>query len=175
MLVRYDPFREMERLTQQFLGPWRGTAERPAVMPMDAYRLEDSVVVELDLPGIDPASIDLTVEKDMLTVKAERPAATGGERREWFASERAKGTFCRQLFLGQNLNTENIEARYQDGVLTVRIPLGERPRPKRIEVTTGGQQDGGVDVVDVPGDGDQEAPGGAAGPSTAERANTPEQ
>ena len=116
MLMRTDPFRELDRLTQQVLG----TTTRPAVMPMDAWREGEQFVVEFDLPGVDPESIDLDVERNVLTVKAERPAREGSE--EMVAAERPRGVFSRQLFLGDTLDTERIEASYSAGVLTLRVP-----------------------------------------------------
>src|SRR5947209_5042377 len=112
MLMRTDPFRELDRLTQQVLG----TAARPAAMPMDAYRLGDSFYIELDLPGIKPDSIDLTVEQNVLTVRAERdPLEADG--RELIVQERPAGTFTRQVFLGETLDADNMSADYTAGVL----------------------------------------------------------
>lgn len=130
MLMRFDPFREFDRLTEQL---WGG---RQAIMPMDAYRHGDEFVVHFDLPGVDPSSIDLTVEKNVLTVTAER-----SWRREdgvqVLASERPQGRFRRQLFLGEGLDAEHIEAGYDAGVLTVRLPVAEHAKPRKVEVTAG--------------------------------------
>ena len=132
MLMRTDPFRELDRLTQQVLG----TTARPAAMPMDAYRDGDTFVVELDLPGVDPESIDLDVERNVLTVKAERrPSA--GENTEVLISERPAGSFSRQLFLGETLDTERIDAAYEAGVLRLRIPVAEQAKPRKIAITGG--------------------------------------
>jgi HSP20 family protein len=135
MLVRTDPFREIDRLTQQALGI-NGTLTRPTVMPMDAWRDDDTFVVEFDLPGVAVDSIDLDVERNVVTVRAERPApGSGGPETEWLAAERPRGVFSRQLVLGDNLDTEHIEAGYDAGVLTLRIPVAEQAKPRKILVT----------------------------------------
>ncbi|MGB9046287.1 MAG: Hsp20/alpha crystallin family protein, partial [Pseudonocardiaceae bacterium] len=110
MLMRTDPFRELDRLTQQLFGT-NGTTSRPAVMPMDAYRADEQFVVQFDLPGVDPASIDLDVERNVLTVKAER-TPTYGDDVELQVAERPRGVFSRQLFLGDTLDADRIEAHY---------------------------------------------------------------
>jgi HSP20 family protein len=132
MLMRTDPFRELDRLTQQVLG----TTARPAAMPMDAYRDKETFVVELDLPGVDPESIDLGVERNVLTVHAER-RPTNGEDVELLVSERPRGAFSRQLFLGDALDTERIEAAYDAGVLILRIPVAEQAKPRKIAISGG--------------------------------------
>jgi HSP20 family protein len=130
MLVRTDPFRDLDRLTQQFFG----TSARPAVMPMDAWREGDWFVVEFDLPGVDPSSVDLDVERNVLTVRAERPMRE--THWEVLASERPRGVFSRQLILGDNLDTEHVEANYAGGVLTLRIPVAEKAKPRKIAIST---------------------------------------
>ena len=135
MLMRTDPFRELDRLTQQLFGA-NGTTTRPAVMPMDAYRAGEQFVVHFDLPGVDPASIDLDVEHNVLTVKAER-TPTYGEDAELQVAERPRGVFSRQLFLGDTLDAERIEADYDAGVLTLRIPIAEKAKPRKIQITRG--------------------------------------
>jgi len=132
MLMRTDPFREFDRLAQQLLGA--GTTSRPAVMPMDAWREGDTFVVEFDLPGVRPETLDIDVERNVLTVKAERPARNGDW--EMLAAERPTGLFSRQLVLGENLDLERIEADYDTGVLRLRIPVAEQAKPRKIEVTT---------------------------------------
>jgi|SRR5581483_1900538 len=133
MLMRTDPFRELDRFAQQALG----TRMRPAVMPLDAYRQDDHFVVHFDLPGVDPSSIEMTVEKNVLTVSAERQwQAT--DNQQVLASERPQGTFSRQLFLGEGLDTDEVEARYDNGVLTVTIPVAEQAKPRKVQITTGG-------------------------------------
>jgi HSP20 family protein len=133
MLMRTDPFRELDRLTQQLFGT-NGTTSRPAVMPMDAYRQEEQFIVQFDLPGVDPSSIDLDVERNVLTVKAER-APTYGAEVELQVAERPRGVFSRQLFLGDTLDTDHIEAHYDAGVLTLRLPIAEKAKPRKIEIT----------------------------------------
>jgi len=130
MLMRTDPFRDLDRLTQQL---W-GTATRPTVMAMDAWRDGDEFVVEFDLPGVAPDSVDLDVERNVLTVKAERPALNGDH--ELIAAERPRGVFSRQLILGDNLDTEHVGASYSSGVLTVRIPVAEQAKPRKIMIST---------------------------------------
>ncbi|MGN6131134.1 MAG: Hsp20/alpha crystallin family protein [Nocardioidaceae bacterium] len=130
MLMRTDPFREFDRLAQQLIGS--GTTTRPAVMPMDAWREGDTFVIEFDLPGIAPDTLDVDVERNVLTVRAERPPRNGDW--EMLASERPTGLFSRQLVLGDNLDLEKVEAAYRDGVLRLRVPVAEKAKPRRIEV-----------------------------------------
>ena len=130
MLMRTDPFRDLDRFTQQVLG----TAARPAVMPIDAWRDGDEFIVELDLPGVKADSLDLDVERNVLTVRAERPGLD--QNREMLAAERPRGIFSRQLFLGDNLDTEKIDANYHDGVLRLTIPIAEKAKPRRIQITS---------------------------------------
>lgn len=129
MLMRTDPFRDLDRLAQQVLG----TPARPAAMPIDAYRHGDEFVVEFDLPGVDTGSIDLVVEKNVLTVHAQRQR-NGIEGVELLVGERPQGTFSRQLFLGEGLDTERIDASYADGVLTLRLPVAEKAKPRRVPI-----------------------------------------
>jgi HSP20 family protein len=131
MLMRTDPFRELDRLTQQMLG----TAARPVAMPMDAYRREDTFYVEFDLPGVQADSIDLTVEQNVLTVRAER-SGLDFDGIEPIVTERPAGTFTRQVFLGETLDTERLAADYRAGVLTLTIPVREAAKPRRVEVTS---------------------------------------
>ncbi len=135
MLMRTDPFRELDRLTQQVLGT-NGTLARPSVMPMDAWREGDMFHVEFDLPGVDAGSIDLDVERNVVTVRAERPARA--DDAELIAAERARGLFSRQLILGDNLDTEHIAASYDSGVLTLKIPVAEQAKPRKIAVSSKG-------------------------------------
>jgi HSP20 family protein len=133
MLLRStDPFRDFDRITQQLLG----STNRPAVMPMDAWREGDSFVIELDVPGVNPETIDIDVERNVLTVRAERVARNGDW--ELLASERAKGAFSRQLVLGDNLDLERIEAGYDAGVLRLVVPVAEKAKPRKIEVSGAG-------------------------------------
>ena len=135
MLMRTDPFRELDRLTQQVFGNQPGTWTRPTSMPMDAYRSGDHFVVSFDLPGVDPDAIELDVERNVLTVKAERRPVATGEHVEMQVAERPLGVFSRQLFLGDTLDTDHIDASYDAGVLTLRIPVAERAKPRRITIS----------------------------------------
>jgi HSP20 family protein len=135
MLMRTDPFRELDRLTQQALGT-SGTLARPSAMPMDAWRDGDTFHVEFDLPGVNPDSIDLDVERNVVTVKAERPQRASDA--ELIAAERPRGVFSRQLILGENLDTEHIEASYDTGVLTLKIPVAEKAKPRKISISNRG-------------------------------------
>jgi HSP20 family protein len=134
MLMRTDPFRDFDRLTQQVFG----TVARPAVMPLDAWRDGDKFVAEFDLPGVKADSIDLDVEQNVLTVHAERPALDVD--REMISAERPRGMFSRQLFLGETLDTDGIEASYDDGVLHLTIPIAEKAKPRKIEITSSGEK-----------------------------------
>jgi HSP20 family protein len=145
MLMRTDPFRELDRLTQQVLGT-NGTTARPAAMPMDAWRDGQEFVVEFDLPGVDADSIDLDVERNVLTVKAERPTRNGNGDVELIAAERPRGMFSRQLFLGETLDTEHIAASYDAGVLTLRIPVAERAKPRKITISSNGKHQQAIDA-----------------------------
>ncbi|MDI5965383.1 Hsp20/alpha crystallin family protein [Streptomyces sp. SL13] len=138
MLMRTDPFRELDRVAQQLTGA-TGTWSRPATMPMDAYRDGGEYVIALDLPGVDPAAIEIDVERDMLTIKAERRPAAQSDTLRMELSERPLGVFSRRLVLADTLDTERIRADYDAGVLTVRIPITERAEPRRIAVGTHGE------------------------------------
>jgi HSP20 family protein len=135
MLMRTDPFRELDRLAQQVLSNTPGTWSRPTAMPMDAYRVGDEFVVAFDLPGVAPDAIELDVERNVLTVKAERRPVSTGEQVEMQVAERPLGVFSRQLFLGDTLDTEHIDATYDAGVLTLRIPVAERAKPRKISIS----------------------------------------
>lgn len=130
MLMMFDHFREMENRLNQLWG-------REPVVPMDAYRDDDGYVVQLDLPGVDPGSIDLTVEKNVLTVRAERWGAQA-EGRQWLVNERPQGAFTRQLFLGEGVDPDRISASYDQGVLTVTVPVADTAKPRRVEISAGG-------------------------------------
>jgi len=132
MLMRTDPFRDFDRLTQQLLG----TSARPSAMLMDAWREGDHVVVEFDLPGVSADSVDLDVERNVLTVTAQRPALNEGQ--EFLAAERPRGVFSRQLVLGDNLDLDRIQAGYRDGVLKLVIPVAERAKPRKITISHNG-------------------------------------
>ena len=130
MLMRTDPFRDLDRLTQQLFG----TAARPASMAMDAYRKGDSFIVQFDLPGTDLDSIDLTVEQNVLTVHAQRQGLDDDV--EMIVAERPVGTFTRQVFLGETLDPDNIAAEYAAGVLTLRIPVREQAKPRKVNISS---------------------------------------
>ncbi len=130
MLMRTDPFRDFDRLAQQVFG----TVARPAVMPLDAWRDGDKFVAEFDLPGVKADSIDLDVEQNVLTVHAERAALD--PEREMVSAERPRGVFSRQLFLGETLDTDGIEASYEDGVLRLTIPVAEKAKPRKIAISS---------------------------------------
>ncbi|MFF9011213.1 Hsp20/alpha crystallin family protein [Streptomyces goshikiensis] len=140
MLMRTDPFREMDRIVQQLSGT-SGTWSKPSVMPMDAYREGEEYVIAFDLPGVTPDAIDIDVERNMLTVKAERRPADRNETVQMELSERPLGVFSRQVMLADTLDTERIEADYDAGVLTLRIPIAERAKPRKISIgRTGGRK-----------------------------------
>ena len=130
MFVRTDPFRDLDRLTQHILG----TTARPAVMPMDAWREGDNFYLEFDLPGINPDSIDLDLERNALTVRAERPVTEING--QYLASERPRGVFSRQVILGDSLDTEKMSAHYEAGVLRLVVPIAEKAKPRKIGIST---------------------------------------
>lgn len=135
VLMRFDPFREIDRVFEQTWGQ-----ARQASMPMDAYRHGDRFVIHFDLPGVDPASIDLNLEQNVLTVSAERHWQQV-EGDQVVANERRQGTFSRQLFLGNSLDGDKIHASYEHGVLTVTIPVAERAKSRKISVETEPRQE----------------------------------
>lgn len=135
MLMRFDPFRDLDRLTQNL---WNGDVRRLNGVPMDAYRKGGQFLVHFDVPGVDPNSIELTVEKNVLTVSAERTRQWGDDVEEVVVSERPVGSFSRQLFLGETLDPDHIEASCENGVLTLRIPVAEAAKPRKVEITSSG-------------------------------------
>ncbi|WP_394216426.1 Hsp20/alpha crystallin family protein [Brachybacterium vulturis] len=134
-MTTFDPFRDLEQFTSTFFDSGR---RGPRQMPMDLYRVGDRYILAADLPGIDPGSVDIDVDGQLLTIRAERTLTTE-EDVAWIARERTGGTFLRQLTLGQGLDTEGITASYDNGVLSVTIPLSEKAKPRKIEITS--QQD----------------------------------
>lgn len=134
MLMRTDPFRDFDRLTEAMMG---GRA-RPVAMPMDAFRDVDTFVVQVDLPGVSADTIDLTVEQNVLTIHAERKAPIA-ESAERVVAELSYGTFSRQLFLGDTLDTDRLTADYDAGVLTIRIPIAEKAKPRKVEIGGGNE------------------------------------
>jgi HSP20 family protein len=141
-MLMLDPFRQLDRLAEQVLG----TVARPAAMPMDAWREGDAYVIALDLPGVDAGSIDVGVDKNVLTVRAERKDAAGKDT-EMVASERPRGVFSRQLVLGDAMETENMKAQYDAGVLTLRIPVAAQAKPRKIEIEAKGGQQPQIDAA----------------------------
>ncbi len=141
MLMRFDPLREFDRLVQQTTG-----SGRPPVMPMDAYRHDDHFQVRFDVPGVDPGSIELTVEKNVLTVSAERQWQPG-EGDQVLVAERPQGSFSRQLFLGEGLDADGIEASYDNGVLSVSVPVAEQAKPRKVEISSGGARAKAIDAT----------------------------
>ncbi|MFJ6794894.1 Hsp20/alpha crystallin family protein [Streptomyces sp. NPDC091268] len=137
MLMRTDPFREMDRIVQQLSGA-SGTWSKPAVMPMDAYREGDEYVIAFDLPGVSADAIDIDVERNMLRVKAERRPTTKSDSVQMELSERPLGVFSRQIVLADTLDTEHIAADYEAGVLTLRIPIAERAKPRKVAINADG-------------------------------------
>lgn len=141
MLIRTDPFRELDRFASQVFG----TAARPTGMPMDAWREGDRFIVEFDLPAVDPESVDLDVERNVLTVRAERRLRTENDI-ELIAAERPRGVFSRQVILGDALDTDNIEASYQAGVLRLTIPVAEKAKPRKIMIQSDAQNRQAISV-----------------------------
>jgi HSP20 family protein len=129
MLARFDPFRDFDRVFERAWGPRRHSS-----MPLDAYRHGDTYVINVDLPGFDPASIDVTAEGDVVSIRAARHWEPV-EGDAVVAAERSHGEFFREMLLGEGLDTDNIHASYDNGVLTITVPLLERAAPRRIEVT----------------------------------------
>jgi len=133
-VMRFDPFRDLDRLSEQIAGQLRGA---PRSVPIDVYRRGDQFHIHLDLPGVDPDAIELTVEQNVLTIKAERHF-NSQEGDEILVSERPQGTFTRQLMLAESLESDRLEASYDQGVLTITIPVAEHAKPRRVEITTSG-------------------------------------
>ncbi|MCX7521250.1 Hsp20/alpha crystallin family protein [Microbacterium sp. STN6] len=129
MAMNFDPFRELDRVAGALLD-----RQGPRLMPMDLYRDGDVYVLNADLPGIDPGSVDIDVDGQLLTIRAER-TLTSGDGVKWLARERQAGSFLRQLNLGQGIDTDRISASYTNGVLSVTIPVSEKAKPRKIEVT----------------------------------------
>lgn len=140
-MLRFDPFRDIDSITSAMLGASTGSDRAPRFMPMDLYKLDDHFVLSADLPGIDPGSIDIDVDRGTLTLTAHR-TVPGSDGVQWISSERFAGTYRRQVALGDGVDPDNIAASYNNGVLTVTIPMAERAKPRKIEITTAeaGQQ-----------------------------------
>ena len=134
MLMRFDPLRELDRVAQALTQ--QAGALRQSTMPMDAYRDGERFIVAFDLPGVETDAIDLTVEKNVLTVRAERTWQPA-EGQEVLVAERPQGVFSRQLFLGDSLDTEAMTASYERGVLTLTVPVAEQAKPRRVDIVAG--------------------------------------
>jgi HSP20 family protein len=154
MLMRTDPFREIDRMAQQMLG----SASRPAAMPIDAFRQGEEFIVQFDLPGVSADSIDVTVERNVLTVHAQRGRSFSEEDVELLVGERPHGAFSRQLFLGDTLDSENLKAEYTDGVLVLRIPVREQAKARKIQIASGQSPARGA-VIDTTSQSEPEAIG----------------
>jgi HSP20 family protein len=159
VVMRYDPFRDIDRLTQQLTGALRSQSTS---IPMDAYRRGDAVFVHFDLPGADPSSIEVQVEQNALTVRAER-LFEEREGDEVLARERPEGLFSRQIFLGQHLDVERIQATFDHGVLTLSIPVAETAKPRRIKIQSSAQQ-ARPKAIDVQGEKVASEPASELGP-----------
>jgi HSP20 family protein len=133
-VMRFDPFRDFDRLSEQIAGQLRG-APRP--VPIDVYRRGDHFHIHLDLPGVDPNAIELTVEQNVLTIKAERHFALQ-ENDEILVSERPQGAFTRQLMLAESLESDKLDANYDQGVVSITIPVAEHAKPRRVQVSSSG-------------------------------------
>jgi HSP20 family protein len=133
-VLRFDPFRDFDRMTEQLLGTSAGSARVPRFMPMDLYRSGDHYVLHADLPGIDPGSVDVNVENNTLTIKAQR-SERSEDGVQWISSERFTGTYQRQIALGDGIDAEAISATYANGVLTVTLPVAERAKPRKVSIS----------------------------------------
>jgi HSP20 family protein len=133
LAMYFDPFRDFHRLAAGLLD----SAQGPRFMPIDLYREGDHYILNADLPGVDPGSVDLDVDGQLLTIRAER-TARGDHNGKWLAHERPNGSFLRQLNLGDGIATENISANYSNGVLSVMIPVSERAKPRKVAITANG-------------------------------------
>lgn len=151
-MLRFDPFRDFDRATEQLLGVPSGSARAPRFMPMDLYRSGDHYVLHADLPGVDPGSVDVTAENGTLTIKAQRSERTD-EAVQWISSERFTGTYLRQLALGEGIDTDAISATYANGVLTVTLPVADRAKPRRVSIAV----DEGTTSVERTVEGSQQA------------------
>ncbi|PXX66557.1 HSP20 family protein [Nocardia tenerifensis] len=135
-MLRFDPFHDMDTLARQLLGETTGSARTPRFMPMDLFKAGDHYVLNADLPGVDPGSVDVNVDNGTLTLRAQR-STPSEEGVQWIASERFAGTFMRQISLGDNVDADKISATYNNGVLSVTIPIAERAKPRRIQIASG--------------------------------------
>ena len=139
-MLHPDPFRDIDRLAAQLLGTSAGSARVPLTMPMDLYRSGDHYVLHADLPGVDPDSVDVSIDSGVLTVTAQRSERTEHDV-QWLNSERFTGGYMRRLSLGQDVDVDHIAATYHNGVLTVTLPVAARAKPRHIEITPGAREE----------------------------------
>ena len=132
MITRTDPFRDLDRVAHQLFSI--GTPTSPSTVAMDAYRDGDMLFLHFDVPGMDPGSINLDVQRNVLTVSGERKGLAP-DHCGYLTAERPRGAFRRQVYLGDTLDTDRIEASYNDGVLTVRLPVADKAKPRRVEIS----------------------------------------
>ena len=140
-MLHPDPFRDIDRLAAQLLGTSPGSARVPLAMPMDLYRSGDHYVLHADLPGVDPDSVDVSVDGGILTVTAQRSERTDLDDVQWLSCERFTGSYMRRLSLGPDIDADHIAATYQNGVLTLTLPVAARAKPRRIEITPGAREE----------------------------------
>lgn len=145
-MLRFDPFSDFDTLTRQMFGFNEGTARAPRFMPMDLFQAGDHYVLNADLPGIDPGSVEITVDNGVLTLRAQRSLPSDDGVR-WITSERFAGTFQRQISLGEGIDADGISATYENGVLSVTLPVAERAKPRRIEINRAGDQQRSIDAA----------------------------
>ena len=138
-MLRFDPFSDLDSVARGLLSSQTGSTRSPRFMPMDLCKIDDHYVLTADLPGVDPGSVDVDVDNGTLTISAHRTARSE-ESAQWLSSERFFGTYRRQLSLGEGVDTAGIAASYENGVLTVTIPLAERAKARKIEIAHGGNQ-----------------------------------
>lgn len=138
-MLRFDPFSDLDSWTRGLLSSQSGSNRTPRFMPMDLCKIDDHYVLTADLPGVDPGSVDVSVDNGTLTISAHRTARSE-DAVQWLANERFFGSYRRQLSLGEGIDASAISATYENGVLTVTIPLAERAKPRKIDVAHGGQQ-----------------------------------
>lgn len=138
-MLRFDPFSDLDTWTRGLLSSQTGSDRTPRFMPMDLCKIDDHYVLTADLPGVDPGSVDVNVDNGTLTISARRTARSE-ESAQWLANERFFGSYRRQLSLGEGVDSAAISATYENGVLTVTIPVAERAKPRKIEVAHSGRQ-----------------------------------
>ncbi|MEV5837427.1 Hsp20/alpha crystallin family protein [Nocardia sp. NPDC052112] len=137
-MLRFDPFHDIDTVARQLLGESVGSSRVPRFMPMDLFKAGDHYVLNADLPGVDPGSVDVSVDNGTLTLRAQR-SLPSDEGVQWIASERFAGTYMRQLSLGDNVDADKISATYNNGVLSVTLPIAEKAKPRRIEISGSSQ------------------------------------